>query len=210
MGLVIYEFSSGEGLLRWTGQHPGEMDLLFLDIEMQALNGMDTARKIRETDKQLVIVFVTGYRDYVFDGYSVGALDYLLKPVREEQLEKVLKRALGALALTAPETFTVNNTRGMYRVPYGDILYFYSDKRQVVLVTAKGEYPFYDKLDAVADAVGSGFVRIHQRYLVRAAAVDRIEGAVVRVGEASLPVSRACRAGAMAALAQNMLDRRLP
>lgn len=69
-----------------------------------------------------------------------------------------------------------------YRIPLEEILYFASDRRRVTCVTARREYTFYGKLDEVAAELGSEFVRVHQRYLVRAAAVERIEGAQVMVG----------------------------
>lgn len=67
------EFSSGEGLLRWLESHAGELDLVFLDMEMGELDGMETARRLRAADAGLQLVFVTGYAEHVFDGYSVGA-----------------------------------------------------------------------------------------------------------------------------------------
>ena len=73
----IYEFSSGEGLLKWMDKHVGELELVFLDMEMGALSGMDTARQLRAIDENLQMVFVTGYDQYVFEGYSVGALGYI-------------------------------------------------------------------------------------------------------------------------------------
>ena len=91
------EFSSGEGLLRWLESHAGELDLVFLDMEMGELDGMETARRLRAADAGLQLVFVTGYAEHVFDGYSVGALGYLLKPPKAEQLEEVLDRAQAAL-----------------------------------------------------------------------------------------------------------------
>ncbi len=72
---IVYEFSSGTNAVSWLRKHPGEVDLLFLDIEMKGLSGMETAKKLREFDDSIIIVFVTGYTEYVFDGYSVGALD---------------------------------------------------------------------------------------------------------------------------------------
>ena len=93
----FFEFSSGEGLLRWLGHHAGELDLVFLDMEMGELDGMETARRLRAADRGLQLVFVTGYADHVFDGYSVGALGYLMKPPKQEQLEEVLDRAQAAL-----------------------------------------------------------------------------------------------------------------
>lgn len=70
------EFSSGEGLLRWLESHAGELDLVFLDMEMGELDGMETARRLRAADAGLQLVFVTGYAEHVFDGYSVGALGF--------------------------------------------------------------------------------------------------------------------------------------
>ena len=78
---IVYEFSTGTAAANWLQKHPGEIDLLFLDVEMDGMNGMETAKKIRTFDQNLLIVFVTGFADYVFDGYNVGAMDYLMKPV---------------------------------------------------------------------------------------------------------------------------------
>lgn len=64
---IVYEFVSGQTAVNWLLKHPGEIDLLFLDVEMPGLYGMETAEKIREFDKNMILVFVTGYTDYVFD-----------------------------------------------------------------------------------------------------------------------------------------------
>lgn len=107
---IVYEFSSGINAASWLSSHPGEIDLLFLDVEMKGLNGMETAEKIRTFDNQITIIFVTGYADYVFDGYLVEAFDYLIKPVPEE------KAAPGNRADTGK-----NRT--------GEIPYLYHEKR---------------------------------------------------------------------------------
>lgn len=203
--LVIYDFSSGEGVAAWLQKHPGELDLLFLDYEMGGMTGLETARAIRKTDSRLLLVFLTGYADHVFDGYEVQALDYLLKPLNEDRLAALLKRVFGALQLQAPESYTLQNTEGAFRVAKADILYFYSEKRRVFLVTEQREYPFYGKLDEVAQEMGKAFVRIHNRYLVRAAAVNRVAGDEVQLGARVLPVSRACRKEALLALNDALL-----
>ncbi len=82
---IVYEFSSGETAVRWLKKHPGEIDLLFLDVEMKEMTGMEAAERIREFDKTILLVFVTGYSEYVFDGYRTGALDYVMKPAGEER-----------------------------------------------------------------------------------------------------------------------------
>ena len=203
---TFFEFSSGEGFLRWLEKHAGELDMVFLDIEMGELNGMETARRLRSADEGLQLVFVTGYTDHVFDGYSVGALGYLMKPPQPEQLDSVLDRAAEARLREGDKVFLCRSGETMYRVPKKSILYFTSDRRQVSCVSAVRTYTFYGKLDEVERVVGDGFVRIHQRYLVRAGAVDRLEGGQVFVGEESLPVSRAHRSAALAALARTALE----
>lgn len=203
---AFFEFSSGEGLLRWLEKHAGELDMVFLDIEMGELSGMETARRLRAADEGLQLVFVTGYTDYVFDGYSVGALGYLMKPPRPEQLDEVLDRGLEARLREGDKAFVCRSGETMYRIPKKSIRYFASDRRQVTCVSSARTYVFYGKLDEVERTVGEGFVRIHQRYLVRSAAVDRLEGSQVFVGEEALPVSRACRSAALAALARTALE----
>ncbi len=203
---TFFEFSSGEGLLRWLEKHAGELDMVFLDIEMGELDGMETARRLRAADEGLQLVFVTGYTDYVFDGYSVGALGYLMKPPRPERLDEVLDRGLEARLRDEEKMFLCRSGETIYRIPRKSIRYFVSDRRQVSCVAAARTYTFYGKLDEVERAVGEGFVRIHQRYLVRCASVDRLEGSQVFIGEEALPVSRACRAAALAALARTALE----
>ena len=200
----FFEFSSGEGLLRWMEKHAGELDLVFLDIEMGELDGMETARRLREADEGLGLVFVTGYTDYVFDGYSVGALGYLMKPPKPDQLDGVLDRA--AEARFRDEAFLCRSGETLYRIPKKTILYFASDRRQVTCVSTARTCTFYGKLDEVERDVGEGFVRVHQRYLVRAGAVARLDGSQVYVGNEALPVSRAYRQAVLAALARASLE----
>ncbi len=202
-----FEFSSGETLLQWYGRHAGELDLLFLDMELREMDGMETARRLRAADEGLQLVFVTGYADHVFDGYSVGALGYLMKPPRNEQLESVLDRAQAALVRQLDQAYICRSGETYYRIPMWKILYFASDRRQVECITPDRTYIFYGKLDAVAADVGSRFVRIHQRYLVRAGAVARLESGEVTLQDGTrLPVSRSCQQSALLALTRAELE----
>lgn len=205
MEAQFYDFSAGEWLLRWLNSHAGELDLVFLDMEMGQMDGIVTAQKLRAADEGLQIVFVTAYADRVFDGCSVGALGYLMKPPKSERLEDILTRASAALFKDADKTFHCKSGEMTYRIPVNNILYFTSDRRQVTCVTPGRSYTFYGKLDQVEDEVGRQFIRIHQRYLVRAAAVDRFGGSEVSIGDAVLPVSRSCQQSAMLALARHSL-----
>ena len=202
---VVYEFSSGVNAASWLEKHPGEIDLLFLDVEMKGLNGMETAEKIRTFNNDLIIVFVTGYSDYVFEGYRVGALDYLIKPVSIQRLIELLHRVRTKLTKEESQTFTIKNIDGTWRFKLCDILYFYSDKRKVILVTRNGEYPFYAKLDEIEAKLVSHFVRIHQRYLINPAAADYLRNDSVMLGNTELPCSRRYKETAVARIARAMM-----
>ena len=88
----IQEYECGEDLL--TGMEKILPDLLFLDIEMSGINGMETARELRKKYQDTIIVFVTAYPDFVFQGYEVHAFHYILKPYKEEKIKEVLEKAL--------------------------------------------------------------------------------------------------------------------
>lgn len=206
---IVYEFSNGRTCVNWLTAHPGEVDLLFLDVEMGKENGMDAAKKIRTVNRNLLIVFVTGYTDYVFDGYQVNALDYLVKPVSPEKLKEVLLRVKELLTPPADRFFILKNADGAYRLPWNDILYFYSDRRYIHLVTVVKTYTFYGKLNDIEKQVRKNFVRIHQRYLVNSDNVTFVGGDFVTVDNPAcekLPVSRAYKKEASEKLARALLS----
>ncbi len=202
---IVYEFTSGETALRWLKNHPGEVDLLFLDVEMKAMTGMETAEGIRQFDKELLIVFVTGYSEYVFDGYRTGALDYVLKPVSLERVRQVLNRAREILYEKRTKNFVFQNQEGTFRLPLDQILYFYSDRRQVGVVTENKEYLFYGKLSETEEKADSRFVRVHQRYLVNGDQVEYIGHDEVVIRGKTIPVSRGMKDEALKKLAECML-----
>lgn len=201
---VVYEFSSGKNAIRFLKNHPGEIDLLFLDIEMPETNGMEAAETIRSFDASVQLIFVTGYADYVFDGYRVQALDYLMKPVRENRLKEVLERSRSLLGCQN-KYYCCKNTEGQYRIPLSDIQYFYSDRRKVILVSKEKEIDFYGKLDELESELKENFVRIHQRYLVNASHVEKIGHTDVLIGGKKLPVSRSLKDTAVQKLADMIL-----
>lgn len=202
---IVYEFSTGAGAVHWLQKHPGEIDLLFLDVEMEGMNGMQAAEQIRSFNQEMLLVFVTGYADYVFDGYRVNAMDYMLKPVQRERLSELLGRIRKKMAARTDQEYVFKNTEGTYRFPLSEISYFYSDKRKVSLVCHDKEYSFYGKLDEVAEKLAGCFVRIHQRYLVNPDKVDCIGADCVVMADRKLPVSRAMKETAMTSLAKAML-----
>lgn len=202
---IVYSFSTGETALRWLYSHPREIDVLFLDIELKNKNGMETAREIRKFNEDIIIVFATGYTDYVFDGYQVNALDYLVKPIQPKRLGQVMKRIRESMAAQEDAYFSFHNIDGTYRFMLKEIDYFYSDRRLVVLVSKNKEYPFYGKLSKVAERLEDTFVRVHQRYLVNPSHVNYIGNNQVTIDNMEIPMSRSYKESATDELARYII-----
>lgn len=202
---IVYEFSSGEGAAKWIKKHPGEIDLLLLDVEMKGMDGLKTAAEIRKSDTQILIAFVTGFTDYVFKGYEVNAMDYIVKPASLEQIGRLLTRVRDWLQKKKQDFFTIHNVDGTYRFALSQICYFYSEKRLVYLVTKEAQYSFYEKLNIVEEQLRGKFIRIHQRYLVNPEYVNYIGSESVTVKEVVLPVSRSLKEEATRKLAMYLV-----
>ncbi len=204
---VVYEFSDGKVASEWIRKHPGEIDLLFLDIDMRYQNGMETARIIREMDKNIYFAFVTGYTEYVYEGYEVEAIGYFIKPITLTQLSSLINRVRKKLSENdSSESFTFKNIDGTYRIPKKDILYFESDKRQLHVVTKSQDYLIYAKLDAIESEIkDDSFVRIHNRYLVNSRHVDYIGTSSLTIHSKEFAFSRSHKKSAVQSLARNLL-----
>lgn len=186
----ILEFPDGAKLLLQLKEKPYSINIIFLDIELGTENGVDVARRIRRDNKDCILIFVTGYSEYVFHGYEVGALNYILKPYTERKIKEVLKEALYRLDKAKERFISVMKEGSLYRIPVKEILYLTSSLRKVVVVTEGKEWDFYGKLNDMEGQLTQGFVRIHQRYLVNMAYVERVDRDSVLLKGLRLPVSR--------------------
>lgn len=199
----ISEFTSGEELI--AGLKKADCQILFLDIEMKGIDGVEAARRLRETKRQMEIVFVTSYADFVFQGYEVRALNYILKPYEPEKIAAVLHTALEALDIEAEKYYVIDQRGGSIRVPLSSVKYFSSDRRTVHAVTTEREYTFYEKLSDLETELPDTFVRIHNRYLVHLKYLDAVRQNTAVVDGEELPVSRSCKSGLSIAFAKYML-----
>ena len=198
----ISEFTSGEELI--AGLEKADCQILFLDIEMKGIDGVEAARRLRETKRQMEIVFVTSYADFVFQGYEVRALNYILKPYEPEKIAAVLHTALEALDIEAEKYYVIDQRGGSIRVPLSSVKYFSSERRTVHAVTTEREYTFYEKLSDLETELPDTFVRIHNRYLVHLKYLEAVRQNTAVDGE-ELPVSRSCKSGLSIAFAKYML-----
>lgn len=113
--LNIDTFSSAESFL-FHYEETKDYDILLLDIEMDLMDGVSMAKKIRQDNDAVQIIFITGYSDYIAEGYEVNALHYLIKPVKEEKLFSVLERAIEKVNKN-DVVLNLETANGMVRIP---------------------------------------------------------------------------------------------
>ena len=204
ISFCIEEFDCGEAFL--LSLNKNDYDIVFLDIEMKELDGITTAKRLREQNRKSVIIFVTSYPDFVFQGYEVRALNYILKPYHKEKILSSLGTALAELHAAAEFFYIVEQKAGSVKLPLHDILYFMSDRRSLTVFTKDTSFSFYKKLNDIELELPSYFIRIHNRYLVNINYVTALNQSSALCGSASLPVSRAYRQELAVAFARCMIQ----
>ncbi len=201
----IFEYDCGETLL--TRPETEWLDILFLDIEMKQLSGMETARNLRKRDSHTLLIFVTAYPDFVFQGYEVHAFHYILKPYENQKIMKVLEQAIKELGQNREHYFTLEQKSGTTKIPTKKILAFSSDRRKIIISLEDGnKLEFYGKLDAVETDLPDYFIRCHNRHLVNLNYVTALEKDGCTLKSQSFPVSRAYRQSVEIAFARLLLQ----
>ena len=183
----IQEYASSEQFL--FEQAYDRTQILFLDIEMEKMDGIALAREIRKHNRQMQIIFVTGDMEYIQEGYDVEALHYLLKPVSQEKIDSVLERAVERLK-TADAVFLVECGGEVLRLPLKEIRFIESN-RNYNIIHADNDYEMRGTLSELEEKLDEAFVRVGRSYLVNLHYVRRIGKTelILNTGE-NLPVPR--------------------
>ena len=164
-------FPSAEAFL-FAYEESEPFDILFLDVEMPGLSGISLAKKIRQTDENIQLVFVTGYSDYIAEGYDVSALHYLIKPVQEKKLSDVLQKAISLIQKN--ELFLPIQTKeGLERIPLSDIRYVEVYSNYITL-HAKKDYTVKRTLSSLEKELDNRFYRIGRSCIINLAYVRSV------------------------------------
>ena len=184
----ITEYDSADAYLSDGKEH----DILFLDIEMggfgAGLDGMGLARHIRgiKTQKQPIIIFVTGYEKYVYDAFDVGAFQYLVKPVNEQKFAEVFGRAAGQIVSEAEQRkkkLVIQYGGEGKVIPLNDIYYMESRNHNIVLYLKDGNIEYYTKIGDLEMELAGQFYRIHRGYLINLFHVEGYDRTEVRMAK---------------------------
>lgn len=182
----LIEYSSGEDLIR----DYNKVDLLFLDIRMSELSGMDVARKVREFDSNVEIIFTTSVEQYVFEAYEVKAYRYLVKPIEYEKFKKEVKICISDY-LAKNSMISINSNKATIKIPIGEILYAEVMKKEVTIYTESKVYTIETSMKRVENKLSNyGFFRCHHSYLVNLNKVNEMRDKSIFINDNEIPVSR--------------------
>lgn len=166
----IRTFLSGEAFL-FQYQEEKDYDMLLLDVEMEHMDGVSLAKRIREENDRVQIIFITGYSDYIAEGYEVSALQYLLKPVSAEKLAVTLDRAVKKLQKNE-RVLLLDLSEETVRIPLCEIRYL-EVYQNYVTIYAEREYRVKKPLKEFEKKLDEGFFRIGRSAIVNLAWIRR-------------------------------------
>ncbi|RBP99655.1 DNA-binding response regulator [Bifidobacterium xylocopae] len=197
---TVTVFTDGEAFI---GGYAPVYDILLLDIQMQPVDGVQLAHRVRERDRSVVIVFITSAPQYAIKGYEVGALSYLLKPLPWFAFSQELKRCIDQVRRQVDESMIVADSGATRRVDLKDMVYVESVRHSSVMHTLEGQVTLSSPLkDLESRLEGRNFYRSNSCYLVNLAHVVGVEGqdCLMSTGE-RLRISRPRKKAFLTALA---------
>ena len=177
---VIDKYLSGDELIA-SGSKP---DILFLDIQMPGMDGMETAKVLRQDNEDMILIFVTAAEAYVFQAFDVGAFHYLVKPFSDEKFKEVVTKAVHNIKkssrLEKDEKYIMVQTAGSHiKIFLRDIVYAEVYNRKVIIHTRSTDIEYYGKLQELSDMAGTDFFRTHRAYLVHFKYVEKYDATCV-------------------------------
>ena len=184
----VSNFSSGRALL----EAADGFDVIFLDIQMEEPDGMETARLLRRQGDHSLLIFVTVLMELVFDAFQVEAYDYLTKPLDAARFARTMDRVLQTLEQRTAASIVIQQGSGCEVVPLSDVVYCEVLGRKVYLHKADGTITgYYDRLEQLERRVDGRFFRCHRSYLVNLDYVRGCQTGQVLLSQGErIPVSR--------------------
>ncbi|MBQ6756918.1 MAG: response regulator transcription factor [Oscillospiraceae bacterium] len=158
-------------------RYSAEHDIIFMDIQMPYMNGMDAAHRLRSLDGRVILIFTTSLMQYAVEGYEVDALAYLVKPVNYYEFAMKLTKAVKRVPFISKADVVINTKSGDIRLAQEDIRFVEITGHWAVYHTLGGDYTRYSSLTKVESELSKDdFCRCNSCYLVNLACVSRING----------------------------------
>jgi DNA-binding LytR/AlgR family response regulator len=192
----------------------GQVQLLFLDIQMPRITGLDFFKSLQHPPP---VIFTTAYPQYALEGFEVNALDYLVKPFSFERFLKAAMKAkeyyevreTNQKEAIAADYFFIKADNRLVKIEFDEVLYVEALQNYVTIHTASKKYMTYLTFKAVEEYLpAEKFIKVHKSYIVAASKIDSIEGNDIRIGAQHIPISRNQKEEVMERLLKNRFLKR--
>lgn len=188
MNTEILQFSCGEELLRYDPK----IDVLFLDIRMKGMDGMETARRLRGRNFRGFLIFITVLGEMVFDSFEVQAYDYLVKPIEKGRFEKTMERLVSSMQNADKSSLLIQKGYESRIISLDDIVFGEIIDRKIYLHLSSSEIvDYYDRIEKLETRLDDRFFRCHRSYLINLKYLRSYKnGTAYMEGGKQIPVSR--------------------
>ena len=196
MQVVVESYENPMELLGEIQKDSMQYDMIFLDIDMPRMNGIELGKKIKDANEYIFITFVTAYEKYALKAFEADAFQYMLKPVKKSQLKEVLRKAHRLsikMSKEDQEFITIRDGQKVIKVFYKDILYFEKYKNKIKILCELHEYTVYLTFRELKEMIKEGpFIQCHQGIMVHQEKITEFKGnkTLILNNSYSIPVSR--------------------
>lgn len=182
----ISSYISGESYFLPDRKHSA--DVYFLDIQLTGMNGMQIAKRLRAEHYTGSIIFLTSYHEFVFEGYEVHALNYLLKPLNIHSLHTCLNEVYSTLI---KQYYIFRSNQDIIQIEYKNILLFSTYYHTIDILTSNGNFNQYATLNSILTHLPKEFVRVHRSYIVNMTHIHKISGNTITLSnQIQIPIGR--------------------
>lgn len=196
IGFVCKRWNSAENFLE---QYNHQFDMVFMDIRLPGMDGMQAARELRKIDHTVLLVFLTSLAQYAVEGYEVEAVDYIIKPITYPALRLKMPRLLRRCA-TDEEEIIIESVDQSVKLRPRDLLYVEIFDHHIQYMTQNGVIRAYGTLKEIEDTLPEGFFRVNNQTIINLKHVTCVNGENVVLGGREFPLSRRRRKSFLEAL----------
>lgn len=184
--IKIKTFLTAESFL-FNVDYSGQYDLIFLDTKLKKMSGMELAKKIRETDLKIEIVFITREMSYVFEGYNVNALNYLLEPIKKEEIFNCLKQYRAKHPTKKENFMLLQHGTSILKVNLDQIIYIRASDHYVDIKTDEKTFTIREKIGTIEQKLPKHqFCRCHRSYIVNLSKIEQLSKGKIQLKDKTL------------------------
>lgn len=177
--------------MKFLAEYRPDYDLVFMDIELKPFNGVDIARRLRDTDSVVTLVFITNMEQFAVSGYEVDAMDFVVKPINYYRFCSMMDKAMRHIGKRVEKEIVVRSASRITRLPISQLYYVEVRDHLLIYHSSQGNLESWGKLSNIEKELsGFDFVRCSSSYLVNLRHVVRVDGDTVSVAGDPIPISQ--------------------